>query len=563
MLPILTFCFLAFWQTALFGQVVINEIHYNPSPDQGSDDDYEFLELYNTADVEVDLSGWYFTEGVEYTFPQGILIPESGYLVLAKNALPVEEWYGITGVLQWSDGGLSNGGEDIILVNAQGETVDSLVYDDAGEWPSEPDGNGPSLELISPLFDNALPASWAPSEVDNGTPGVQNSVTTGENAPIITYITLDPAMPGEWDPVQVSAVITSDEPIITAWMRWGLSPDTLNTTVAMLSDSNEVWRTVQPVPPFPGCTRVYFRVGALDEGGQVSESPLQDYQVFCLLPIAAIQGDGEVSPYVGQEVNTSGRVTWIYSSGVSTWVFLQDSAAARCGITVYAGDTTLALSPGDEVVVSGTATEFYGLTEIILPSWTFLAGGAPFPPVVLTAAQAAEEDWESVLVRVVEGVCTNPDLGFGEWELSDSSGTVRIDDWFTAFTPEQDACYSVQGILNFSYENYKIEPLTEGDIEPCSQWVEPSVKSLFRIYPAYPNPFNPETVIPFSLSHPARVRMTVFDLLGRPVCTLLDDDLASGRWEIPFHAEEMAAGTYFFQLEVDSRQEVGRLILLP
>ncbi|MCH2606677.1 MAG: lamin tail domain-containing protein, partial [Nitrospinales bacterium] len=47
----------------VFSQVVINEIHYNPSGAQGSDNDYEFMELYNTGTEAVDMSGWSFTQG--------------------------------------------------------------------------------------------------------------------------------------------------------------------------------------------------------------------------------------------------------------------------------------------------------------------------------------------------------------------------------------------------------------------------------------------------------------------------------------------------------------------
>jgi hypothetical protein len=52
--------------------------------------------------------------------------------------------------------------------------VDSLQYDDDDPWPTEADGNGPSLELINPDLDNSLSESWAAS-TDNGTPGILNS----------------------------------------------------------------------------------------------------------------------------------------------------------------------------------------------------------------------------------------------------------------------------------------------------------------------------------------------------------------------------------------------------
>lgn len=51
--------------------IVINEIHYNPCGNQGDDDQYEFIVLYNTGSTTVDLSGWYFDQGFNFTFPSG------------------------------------------------------------------------------------------------------------------------------------------------------------------------------------------------------------------------------------------------------------------------------------------------------------------------------------------------------------------------------------------------------------------------------------------------------------------------------------------------------------
>ena len=48
----------------VFSQVVINEIHYNPGSAQGSDSDFEFLELYNPGVTDIDMSGYSFTQGV-------------------------------------------------------------------------------------------------------------------------------------------------------------------------------------------------------------------------------------------------------------------------------------------------------------------------------------------------------------------------------------------------------------------------------------------------------------------------------------------------------------------
>ena len=51
--------------------------------------------------------------------------------------------------------------------------VDTVLYDDVSPWPEDPDGNGPTLELINPLLDNAVAGNWTSCE-GHGTPGEDN-----------------------------------------------------------------------------------------------------------------------------------------------------------------------------------------------------------------------------------------------------------------------------------------------------------------------------------------------------------------------------------------------------
>ena len=118
----------------VFSQVVINEIHYNPASSQGSDNDYEFLELYNPGTTDIDISGYYFTQGINHVFADATTLAAGSYLVLAKNG----DFY--TGSTQWGSGSLTNGGEDIEIVfdtpgvdgNSDGD-FDDLGVDNNGD----------------------------------------------------------------------------------------------------------------------------------------------------------------------------------------------------------------------------------------------------------------------------------------------------------------------------------------------------------------------------------------------------------------------------------------------
>ncbi len=75
------------------------------------------------------------------------------------------------------DFGLSGNGELIRVFDSTGFLIDHVVYDDEVPWPLEPDGTGPSLELINPAYDNTLAQSWTASS-DFGTPGQVNGPYT-------------------------------------------------------------------------------------------------------------------------------------------------------------------------------------------------------------------------------------------------------------------------------------------------------------------------------------------------------------------------------------------------
>ena len=75
--------------------------------------------------------------------------------------------------------GLSGGGELLRLFDSNGQLVDKVEYNDIAPWPTEPDGAGPTLELINPSLENDMASNWAASS-GNGTPGAVNSVYNNE-----------------------------------------------------------------------------------------------------------------------------------------------------------------------------------------------------------------------------------------------------------------------------------------------------------------------------------------------------------------------------------------------
>ncbi len=164
--------------------VVINEIHYNPSDSlQGEDEAWEFVELHNPSSQSVDLTGFRFVSGIDFTFPAGSLLEAGGYAVVVAAAAGYEG-RGFP-VYEWTSGRLANEGEDLVLFDAHSQMVDSVRYNDRDPWPEAADGDGPSLELTDATLDNGLPSSWSASGPLGGTPGRPNSGTSTAGEPTL------------------------------------------------------------------------------------------------------------------------------------------------------------------------------------------------------------------------------------------------------------------------------------------------------------------------------------------------------------------------------------------
>ena len=163
-----------------FPQVVINEIMQNP--EFVGDTEGEWLELHNTGDAQIDIAGWTIRDNgsnshlIEPAEP--LVIPPGGFLVLGRNADPLINGNVPVAYAYGSDITFSNGVDQLILENPDGDEQDRVEYDDGMTFP---DPTGASMELIHPAADNSLGAFWKEAVFswggnDRGTPGSANSV---------------------------------------------------------------------------------------------------------------------------------------------------------------------------------------------------------------------------------------------------------------------------------------------------------------------------------------------------------------------------------------------------
>lgn len=168
----------------------ITEIHYHPAPPSENEiaagfddgDDFEFIVLYNANNNQtLDLSDVHFTDGIDFTFDADEIpfLDPTDSILLVSNQAAFEYRYGDGYPIYGEyDGRFNNGGEKITLVDSEGNIILDFEYDDAAPWPEEPDGNGPSLQIIDIYGDYNDPANWKAGEATNGTPVLDGEFPT-------------------------------------------------------------------------------------------------------------------------------------------------------------------------------------------------------------------------------------------------------------------------------------------------------------------------------------------------------------------------------------------------
>ena len=167
------------------GDLVVSEIQFNPhrvTAREGtarSRSDFEYLELRNVSQKTLELRGLQLVrqvvgdqlEGVAFKLEDGTVVEPGGeVLVVADREAFALRYVALAEgvVLGEFEGSLGNGGEALQVRNGSGAVLASFRYDDEAPWPTEADGRGFALELVS--SDPARAASWVGSRQVGGSP---------------------------------------------------------------------------------------------------------------------------------------------------------------------------------------------------------------------------------------------------------------------------------------------------------------------------------------------------------------------------------------------------------
>ena len=151
--------------------VVINEINYNSD---STNDTGDWIELYNSNDEAMNLSGWIFKDDENdhaFIISEGTVLDSDDYLIIAKDLDAFTSIYtDVQNVIGNFDFGLSSTADQVRIYDTDNLLQDSVAYLSIQPWPTTPNGQGFTLELISPTLDNTLPQNWKDIN-QSGSPG--------------------------------------------------------------------------------------------------------------------------------------------------------------------------------------------------------------------------------------------------------------------------------------------------------------------------------------------------------------------------------------------------------
>gem|GEM_PF-2207588 len=231
---------------------------------------------------------------------------------------------------------------------------------------------------------------------------------------------------------------------------------------------------------------------------------------------------------IGKVGTSNGSVTWekkfktpvtnISNKGTNIWVYLEklgDSFPTNSNFTI---DIYLLVD-----------SSYFLLERIFVPGWIYTVW-YPIPGV--TTQQFAN--------KKIQGI----KLVFNE--IFENETVVLLDNF--GWT---DDAYQVPYILE-AFEDSTIVGVED----------QQNIPTNFKLFQNYPNPFNPSTVISYQLSVTSNVKIAVYDILGREVAILVNEEKFPGSYEVKFNASNLSSGTYFYRLSVGNYTETKKMLLI-
>jgi uncharacterized delta-60 repeat protein len=286
----------------------------------------------------------------------------------------------------------------------------------------------------------------------------------------------------------------------------------------------------------------------------------------------ALQADGKIVAGGTTETGAGGRstrdfaVARLHPDGTLDTSFDGDGKNTA-EISSDQADTALglAIEPSGHIVLAGI-TEWEDGDDVFrdIALARFVGDSAPLP-VELTSFRATLDGGEVVLSWTTASETNN--AGFDVQVQSNENDSV----WeHVAFVEGSGTTHTPR------FYRHRVDPLSSGvhrfrlkqiDVDggfAFSPIVEVRIGApiRFALHGAYPNPSNGVATIPFEVARATPVRMDVYDMLGRQVAVLVDEEHAPGRYQVPLDVRRLSAGVYLYRIRMGDFQATRKLTVM-
>ena len=253
-----------------------------------------------------------------------------------------------------------------------------------------------------------------------------------------------------------------------------------------------------------------------------------DAYLYYKLNIDSLIGSVSSSPVLSKNLNTNDEGGWLsfykfaQTENQSYQIYLLDTTVNYSGLLLKARFEVVGTRVTDQNIQ--IETENYNCKKFVVNyiiSVNLLGSYSPLFKIPDTV-WIAENQW--IVQETMPSVTTNP-LGLGEIFIR---GTKKV------LIPQN--------------------PTGINDIQ--------AKVNEFKLYQNYPNPFNPSTKIKFRISDLGLVSLKIYDVLGREVTTLVNEEKPAGTYEVTWNAANLPSGLYFYQIKAGSYTATKKLLLL-
>ena len=302
-----------------------------------------------------------------------------------------------------------------------------------------------------------------------------------------------------------------------------------------------------------------------EHGGQAEATvtitvvPVNDTPVFTSSPLVEVSADMEYR-YLATATDVEGDARTFTAPVLPSWLALVEQTDSTAALV---GTPTVAEAGEHSVTLEVSDGEFSSRQTFTV---TVTASSLAAPALVAPVDEAVGQPLD-VRLR------WNPVAGATSYEVRiDTDSTFQLPFVADIGTVGQEV--GVPGLVPNTTYYWRVRALDGSGPGPYSAAFrfttavsvatedEAGVPTVFALHQNYPNPFNPTTTIAYDLTQPAEVRLVVYDLFGRAVETLVEAQQAAGRYTVPFDAEGLASGTYFYRVEAGAWSQTKQFILL-